>query len=71
MNANSIVQSSPAPLEDSLSKYNTLYPVFAVIGVVVGLIGDATWYYMGLIGLLPALLFKSIIATKKTYDLQS
>lgn len=60
---------SPAPLPDNLKKFNALYPVFFIIGIMVGLIGDATWYMMGLIGLIVALIIKSIIATKLDYSL--
>lgn len=70
MNSNGSILTSPAPFQDDLKKYNVLYPIFIVVGIIVGLIGDATWYMMGLVGLVPAGLIKSAIATKMTYDLQ-
>ncbi|MEA5039033.1 MAG: hypothetical protein VB086_04265 [Clostridiaceae bacterium] len=62
--------SSPAPLEDRLKRFNVIYPVSFLIGVIIGLLFDATWYMMGLTCLIPAWLIKTMFASRQILKLQ-
>lgn len=70
MEVNGLKLTSAAPMEDKLKKYNALYVVFFVSGCVIGIMTNSTWFFMGVIFLLPALLIKSVIATKFVLALQ-
>lgn len=65
METKNIVLKTSAPLDDGGRKYNKLYFIFALIGVIIGfIVGEGAPIILGPFGLIVALVVKNFFATR-------